>query len=152
MPMIEMMLIKILLLIFQVYTLLINGTIAWKGIFSDTYYQNNPTAPDEFRNLDGRPVLGTMNFHWNENDQGTSLRHGGDEGIHNLGYNRTIETGIKININNGGDGGYHLSRIGGEIHLRPGIISGGSNPTFDFFKENMNNDVGIINGSFDRGK
>lgn len=128
-----------------------NGTIAWAGIFSDTYYQTNPSLIGEV-NLHGRPVLGTMNFEWTENDQGTVLKHGGINGIHLLGYLRTITEGVKIKSSGGAEGGYHLARLGGEAFIRPTSIAGTNQPTFNFFNENENEDVGIVNGSFNRGE
>lgn len=119
-----------------------NGAIAWKGVFSDTYWQDNLTSY-----LSGRSVEGTMDFHWNQNDLGEDLDHFGEKGIHQLGYTRTIAQKVKID-----GGGYHLSRLGGESHLRSNAFYGAVYPTFGFYSRNRNGRIiGFMNGSFDRG-
>jgi len=124
-----------------------NGTIAWNGVFSDTYWQDYLPPVGERPNLHGRPVQGSMNFHWELNDQNNYLKH---TNIHADGYSRTIRENMEIE-----GGGYHLSRIAKGIKKRPPEIYGGQEPTFSFYqnlKIGANERVrGIVNGSFDRG-
>ncbi|MCP4411946.1 MAG: choice-of-anchor D domain-containing protein, partial [Gammaproteobacteria bacterium] len=112
------------------------GVVSWDGVmWSDSYWQNSVAT------LDGRAVYGTNSVylgtigHSNVHEWylGTIDHSSGDPSWFGGSYPTRIE------------GGYNLSRIGGNIQNR-GIIWGSQNPVLH------NNSIdGIVIGDFDRG-